>query len=111
MQYESESLVQNENFKILRAFTIQWDHMIEVRRPDIVIVDKIKKETMIIDVAITGDFLKNWNSLHAKLDSHYMAWSYKKKKHKKIKAYTKSLYKEPKVNRCLLILDFKPFRL
>ena len=56
MQYESESLVQNENFKILRAFTIQWDHMIEVRRPDIVIVDKIKKETMIIDVAITGDF-------------------------------------------------------
>ena len=25
----------------------------------------------------------NWDSLHAKLNSHYEAWSYKKKKHKK----------------------------
>ena len=30
------------------------------------------------------------------------------KKHKKIKAYRKSFYKEPTVNRCLLILDLKP---
>ena len=29
--------------------------MIEARRPDIVVVDKVKKETMIIDVVITGD--------------------------------------------------------
>ena len=29
--------------------------MIETRRPDIVVVDKVKKETMIIDVAIPGD--------------------------------------------------------
>ena len=29
--------------------------MIEARRPDIVVVDKVKKETMIIDVAIPGD--------------------------------------------------------
>ena len=37
--------------------------------------------------------------------------SYKKKEHKKIKAYRKSLYKEPTVNRCLLILlDLKPLR-
>ena len=49
--------------------------------------------------------------LHARLDSPYKAWSNKKKKHKKIKAYRKSLYKEPTVNRCLLILDLKPFRL
>ena len=27
----------------------------------------------------------NWDSLHARLNSHYEAWSYKKKKHKKIK--------------------------
>ena len=46
-------------------------------------------------------FLK-WDSLHTVLNSHYIAWSYKKKKHKKIKGYRKSLYKEPKVNRCLL---------
>ena len=27
-----------------------------------------------------------WDSLHARLNNHYKAWSYKKKKHKKIKA-------------------------
>ena len=25
----------------------------------------------------------NWDSLHSRLNSHYKAWSYKKKKHKK----------------------------
>ena len=49
----------------------------------------------------------NWDSLHARLNSHYKAWSYKKKKHKKINACRKSLYKEDTVNRCLLILDFR----
>ena len=34
-------------------------------------------------------FLKKWNSLHARLNSHYKAWSYKK--HKKITAYRKSV--------------------
>ena len=29
--------------------------MIEARRPDLVVFDKVKKETMIIDVAIPGD--------------------------------------------------------
>ena len=29
--------------------------MIEGRRPDIVVVDKVKEETMIIDVATPGD--------------------------------------------------------
>ena len=42
--------------------------------------------------------------------SHYKAWSYKKKEHKKIKAYRKPLYKGPTVNRCLFILDLKPLR-
>ena len=36
-------------------------------------------------------FFFNWDSLHARLNSHYKAWSYKKKKHKKIKAYRKSV--------------------
>ena len=52
--------------------------------------------------------LLNWGSRHARLNSHYKAWSYKKKEHKKIKAYRKSLYKEPTVNRCMLMLDLKP---
>ena len=35
-------------------------------------------------------FFFNWDSLRARLNSHYKTWSYKKKKHKKIKAYRKS---------------------
>ena len=31
----------------------------------------------------------NWDSLYARQNSHYKAWSYKKKKNKKIKAYRK----------------------
>ena len=54
-EHEPESVVENENFKILWDFTIQCDHMIEARRPDIVVVDKVKKETIIIDVTIPGD--------------------------------------------------------
>ena len=48
-----------------------------------------------------------FNSLHARLSSHYKAWSYKKKNHKKIRAHRKSVQKEHTVKRCLLILDFK----
>ena len=36
-------------------------------------------------------FLKNWDSLYARLNSYFEATSYKKKKHEKIKAYSKSL--------------------
>ena len=42
-------------------------------------------------------FFFNWDSLHRKLNSHYEAWSYSKKKCKKIKACMKSVYKEPTV--------------
>ena len=41
----------------------------------------------------------NWDFLHARLNSHCKAQSYTKKKYKKIKAYRKSVYKEPTVNR------------
>ena len=46
-----------------------------------------------------------------KSEQSLQAWNYKKKKHKKIIAYRKSLQKEPTGNRCLLILDLKPLRL
>ena len=36
-------------------------------------------------------FFLNWDSLPARLNSHCKAWSYKKKKPKKIKAYRKSI--------------------
>ena len=52
---EQESVVENENFKILWDFIIQCEHMIEARRPDIVVVNEVKKEAMIIDMVIPGD--------------------------------------------------------
>ena len=55
-------------------------------------------------------FFFNCDSLHSRLNSHYEAWSYKKKKHIKIKTYRKSVWKEPTVKRCLLILDLKPLK-
>ena len=49
-------------------------------------------------------------SVHARLNSNNKAWSYKKKKHKKINAYRKYVWKEPTVKRCLLTLDLNSFR-
>ena len=66
---------------------------------------------LIFMIALTTNFFLNWDSLHVRLNSNYAAWSYKKTKHKKVKAYRKSVYKEPTVKRSLLILDLKPFRL
>ena len=39
-------------------------------------------------------FFFNWNSLHARLNSHYEAWSYKKKKHKKRLQDTENLFRK-----------------
>ena len=50
-------------------------------------------------------FFFNWDSLHARRNSHYEARSYKKKSTKKITRYRKSVQKEPTVKWCLLILD------
>ena len=36
-------------------FTVQCDRKIEVRRPDIVFIDKKERKVVIIDVAIPGD--------------------------------------------------------
>ena len=47
--------------------------------------------------------VKHFDSLKARLGSHYETWSYKKKKHKKINAHRKFVYKAPTVERCLLV--------
>ena len=53
---------------------------------------------------LTDLFLIGKLGFHARLNSDYKAWSYKKKKYKKIKAYRKSLQKKNlQFNRCLLL--------
>ena len=44
-----------------------------------------------------NNFLFNWDLLYARLNSHYEARSYKKKKHKKVKAYRNLLRKDPQL--------------
>ena len=39
----------------MRDFSIQIDHVIEARRPDLVVVDKKGKSCKIIDFAVPGD--------------------------------------------------------
>ena len=46
-------------------------------------------DTYFTEIPTTDFFFFNCDSLHATLNSHYEAWSYKKKKHKKITAYRK----------------------
>ena len=54
-EHEPESVSENEDYNILWDFSIQIDHVIKVRRPDLVVVDKKERICKIIDFAVTGD--------------------------------------------------------
>ena len=54
-EHEPESVLENEDYKILWDFSIQTDHVIEARRPDLVVVDKKERTCKIIDFAVPGD--------------------------------------------------------
>ena len=53
--HEPEPTQENERSKLLWDFTIQTDKVLEHRRPGIVVIDKEKKECIIIDFAVPGD--------------------------------------------------------
>ena len=53
-KHEPESVLENEGYKILLGFSIQTDHLIEARRPDLIVVDE-RKAGKIIDFAVPGD--------------------------------------------------------
>ena len=42
-EHEPGSILENEDYKILWDFSIQTDHVIEARRPDLVVVDKKRR--------------------------------------------------------------------
>ena len=54
-EHEPEIALENENYKILWDFSIQTDHVIEARRPDLVLVDKKERSCKIIDFAVPRD--------------------------------------------------------
>ena len=54
-EHEPESVLENEDYKILWDFSIQTDHVIEAWRPYLVVVDKKDRSCKIIDFAVLGD--------------------------------------------------------
>ena len=54
-EHEPDSVVENDDIKLLWDFNIQCDNMIEARRPDIVVLHKKEKKCLIVDVAVPGD--------------------------------------------------------
>lgn len=54
-KHKLEGITENDEYKILRNFTIQCDSLIDAQRPDITVVDERKKEAKIIDITIPGD--------------------------------------------------------
>ena len=51
----AEKVTENNKAKVLWDFSIQTDHVIEARRPDIVVLDKEMDHTWVIDIAVPGD--------------------------------------------------------
>ena len=54
-EHEPESVLEDEDYKILWDFSIQTDHAIEARRPDLVVLDKKERSCKITDFAVPGD--------------------------------------------------------
>ena len=53
--HEPDSVLENEDYKILWDLSIQTNHVIEARRPDLVVVDKKERSCKITDFAVPGD--------------------------------------------------------
>ena len=54
-QHRAEKVSETDDVKILWDFMVQNDHMIEARRPDIILIEKKKRKALIIDIAVPGD--------------------------------------------------------
>jgi len=53
----AEPVIQTDKVKILWnvGLSIRTDHVIKHRRPDIVVVEKVNKMALLIDIAVPGD--------------------------------------------------------
>ena len=79
-EHQPEGVVENEKCKILWDMTIQCDHVIEARRPDIVVVEKENNKAIIVDIASPWDHtecmkrkvkrLRNIRTLREKLEDY-----------------------------------------
>ena len=56
-EHQPERVVENESFKILWDMSIQCDHIIATRKPDIVVVEKENNKVIIVDIASPWDHM------------------------------------------------------
>ena len=56
--------MENERCKILWDMTMQCDHLMEARRPDIVVVEKENNKEIIVDIASLCDHRELWGIRH-----------------------------------------------
>ena len=54
-EHKPECVMENNEYRIYWDFMILCDRMIEARKPDIVIIEKRRKEVEVIDIATPGD--------------------------------------------------------
>ena len=50
-----ENVLENEDYKILWDFSIQTDHIIEAQGQDLIVVDKKRRTSKIVDFAVPGE--------------------------------------------------------
>ena len=53
--HNPDGTAENNDVKLLWDINIQCDHVIEARRPDIVIIDKRRQSEIIVDIAVPAD--------------------------------------------------------
>ena len=53
--YNPAPVLENNTHKLLWDFYIQTDHLISVRRPDLIIINKKKRICKIVDFAVLAD--------------------------------------------------------
>ena len=54
-EHQPDTVTENDRYKLLWDFGVQTDHVIQARRPDVIVIDKEKKECKIIDFAMPYD--------------------------------------------------------
>ena len=53
--YNPDGIAENNDLKFLWDTNIQCDHVVEARRPDIIITDKRRQSGIIVDMAVPAD--------------------------------------------------------
>ena len=68
-EHVPEGAVENEQIKVLWDINIQCDNLIEVRRLDLIVIDKKEKKGIIIDIAVPADLRVEKNE-KGKVEKH-----------------------------------------